>query len=86
MEQQFEVLAEQIVKYIGGKANISDITHCATRLRFRLRDEAAADTETLKGIQGVLMVRKSGGEYQLVIGTRVPWLYQEVLKITEKGN
>ena len=42
-------LAEEIIKGVGGKNNVVSVTHCATRLRFELADEALADDEMIKG-------------------------------------
>lgn len=78
---KYQDLAKEIVKYIGGKENISTLTHCVTRLRFRLKDESKADDETLKNMDGVVTVMKSGGQYQVVIGNHVPDVYADVLSV-----
>lgn len=75
---KYEQLAKDIVKNIGGKENIHSLTHCITRLRFRLKDESRADDEVLKGMDGVVTVMKSAGQYQVVIGNHVPQVYEEV--------
>ena len=49
----YQELAAKILKLVGGKDNVSGLTHCATRLRFNLVDESKADTETLKNTPGV---------------------------------
>ena len=68
----FEKLAETLVSLVGGAGNISNLTHCATRLRFTLKDESKAQEEQIKKTKGVLGVAKSGGQFQIIIGQRVP--------------
>lgn len=57
----FKTLAADILKNIGGKENVSGVVHCATRLRFRLKDEGKADTNAVKNIKGVISVINAGG-------------------------
>lgn len=75
---KYTVLAEQIISNVGGKENISSLTHCVTRLRFQLKDESQAQDDVLKGIDGVITVMKTSGQYQVVIGNHVPEVYKEV--------
>lgn len=77
---KYEQLAIDIVARVGGKENINGLTHCITRLRFKLKDESKAKDEELKNMQGVVTVMKSGGQYQVVIGNHVPDVYEEVIK------
>ena len=66
-------IAEQVLAAVGGKANVSSVTHCMTRLRFVLVDESkAADDKTLEAIAGVLKVIRAGGQVQVVIA--VMWI------------
>ena len=44
----YENLAKEILKNVGGQENVSNLTHCATRLRFNLKDVSKANTETIK--------------------------------------
>lgn len=76
---KYRELAEEIIKGVGGKENIDGLTHCVTRLRFRLKDESKANTEGLKKMEGVVTVIQSGGQYQVVIGNHVPQVYEDVL-------
>lgn len=69
---KYEELAKNIVKEVGGKENVSSLTNCITRLRFKLKDESKANTEALKNMDGVVTVMQSGGQYQVVIGNHVP--------------
>lgn len=78
---KYELLAKEIVKQIGGEDNVISLTHCITRLRFRLKDEKKANDDVLKGMGGIVTVMKSGGQYQVVIGNHVPAVYEEVMKL-----
>lgn len=76
---KYEKMIEEIVEKIGGRDNITSVYHCATRLRLQLKNEAAADDEAVKAIEGVLSIVKSGGQYQIVIGQHVGDVYKEML-------
>ncbi|TFJ44221.1 PTS beta-glucoside transporter subunit IIABC [Carnobacterium divergens] len=78
---KYHELAEKIVANVGGKENINSLTHCITRLRFKLKDERNANDDILKNMDGVVTVMKSGGQYQVVIGNHVPAVYEEVVSI-----
>ena len=77
----YKQLAAVILEKVGGKQNVDKVVHCATRLRFTLLDESKADTEGLKKTKGVMSVIIAGGQYQIVIGTDVPQVYQEVVAL-----
>lgn len=77
----YEKLVNTIIKNVGGKQNIASLTHCITRLRFKLKDESIANTEVLKNTDGVVTVVKSVGQYQVVIGNHVSEVYEEVVKV-----
>lgn len=82
----YKKLAQIIVKNVGGKENVSSVTHCVTRLRFYLNDESKANDDVLNNTKGVISVVKSGGQYQVVIGNAVTDVYDavcEVLGISE---
>ena len=64
-------LARKIVAGVGGADNIVSLMHCATRLRFKLKDESKAQAEVLKKTPGIIMVVESGGQFQVVIGNHV---------------
>lgn len=85
---KYENLAKEIVRNVGGKENVSSLTHCITRLRFKLKDESKANDEVLKNMEGVVTVMKSGGQYQVVIGNHVPEVYADVMPLLEmeEGN
>ncbi|MBT2286071.1 PTS transporter subunit EIIB [Paenibacillus polymyxa] len=66
-------LAKEIIQLIGGEKNVSGLTHCATRLRFNLKDNGRAYKETLKKLNGVLTVVEGGGQFQVVIELEMMW-------------
>ena len=68
---EYKALAQDILNRVGGKENIVSLVHCATRLRFKLKDNGKADAEGLKANPGVIMVVESGGQFQVVIGNHV---------------
>lgn len=76
--KDYASLAREIVVKIGGKENVQSVTHCITRLRFVLKDESIAKTDDLKQMDGVMDVLRSGGQYQVVIGTAVEDVFNEV--------
>ena len=78
----YAALAPHLLEKIGGEENISSMTHCATRMRFVLKDESKATTEAVKALDGVVTVVQAGGQYQVVIGNDVPLLYEELGKLT----
>ncbi len=78
--------AKQIVEYVGGEANINSLVHCATRLRFELKDEGKADKAALTGLSYVLQVVISGGQYQVVIGPAVHDYYTAILSVAKIGG
>lgn len=80
MAKDYKNLAETIVSDLGGLENIDQVIHCATRLRFQLKDAKKAETEEIKKIPGVLGVQNSGGQYQVLIGTDVGEVFDEVVK------
>ena len=83
----YENLAKEILKNIGGQENISNLTHCATRLRFNLNNVSKANTEKIKKIKGVMGVVDKGGQYQVIIGNDVNYVYKEIIKIANiEGN
>lgn len=76
----YQELADKIIDNVGGEKNISGLTHCATRLRFNLKEEKKAETEALKNMAGVMGVVSKGGQYQVIIGSDVGSVYKEILK------
>ena len=86
MAVDFATLGDDIVDAVGGLGNIKTARHCATRLRLELRDEEKAATDTVKGLKGVLTVVQAGGQYQVVIGNDVPFVYARIAERLEGGG
>ena len=83
---KYNDLAKDIIKNVGGKENINGLTHCVTRLRFKLKDESKANDDVLKNMQGIVTVMKSGGQYQVVIGNNVQDVYNDVTALIDVDN
>ena len=83
---KYKQLAQDIIKNVGGKENINGLTHCITRLRFKLKDESIANDDVLKNMEDVVTVMKSGGQYQVVIGNHVEAVYKDVVEIIDLDN
>lgn len=79
----YKSLAEVILQNVGGSGNVSGLTHCATRLRFNLKDESKANTDVLKKTKGVMGVVSSGGQYQIIIGSDVASVYRPLSEMCE---
>ena len=77
----YKQLAAAVLEQVGGKENVDKLVHCATRLRFTLKDVSKADTDALKKTKGVMSVINAGGQYQVVIGPDVPQVYQEIIAL-----
>lgn len=82
----YEGLAKEILTDVGGKENINTAWHCATRLRFKLKDEAKAQTEKIENFDGVVTVVQSAGQYQVVIGNSVANVFEPLSKLAGLGN
>lgn len=76
----YQELGSKILELVGGKDNVAGLTHCATRLRFNLKDDTKAQTETLKSTAGVLGVVMNGGQYQVIIGNDVNHVYKPIVE------
>lgn len=83
---KYLVEAKQIIAYVGGEKNIISLVHCATRLRFSLKDKSKADKEALSKLPFVLQVVISGGQYQVVIGPAVHDYYMTINELTGIGT
>lgn len=83
MSKKYTQLAETIIENVGGKENILDVYHCQTRLRFKLKDESKANTAALEATDGVAKVMINAGVYQVVIGTHVADVFEEIEKMVD---
>ncbi|MGM0124156.1 PTS system, beta-glucoside-specific IIA component [Enterococcus sp. AZ194] len=77
--RQYEQLAKSIIQQVGGKNNINFVVHCATRLRFNLTDYSLANTEKLAKIDGVVGVNPTPTQLQIIIGSHVGDVFEEVV-------
>ncbi len=74
-------LAKEILDHVGGSSNITQLTNCATRLRMNFKDESKIDLNKIKEISGVLGAAKKSGQYQIIIGTDVSNVCEEIRKM-----
>lgn len=78
---EYETLASEILASVVGRNNVKSLVHCATRLRFKLRDNRRADAAVLKKNPGVIMVVESGGQFQVVVGNHVAEVYHAINQV-----
>ncbi|MFP7494739.1 beta-glucoside-specific PTS transporter subunit IIABC [Terribacillus saccharophilus] len=79
---EFQKLGKDIVENIGGKENIADLYHCATRLRFTLKNDKKANKSAIEDLEGVITVTKGGGMFQVVIGNNVARVHDAIIEQT----
>lgn len=77
----YQQLASAILEKVGGTDNVQSVTHCATRLRFVLKDEQKAATQEIKSLKGVVGVVQNGGQYQVIIGSDVQKVYRSLVAL-----
>lgn len=82
----YESVAKKILQRVGGAENVTGLVHCMTRLRFNLKDESIVDDEAVKKTKGVMGVMKRGGQYQIIIGNDVGYVYEELNKLGKFSN
>ncbi|MGL4977432.1 MAG: PTS system trehalose-specific EIIBC component [Cetobacterium sp.] len=78
--------AKEIIRLIGGKENIISASHCVTRLRFVLKDESKADKKSLESLEIVKGTFTSAGQFQVVIGSGVKSVYDNIVQLTDVKN
>lgn len=71
-----------LIQALGGKENLAQATHCATRLRVTTRDKSKIDEAALKAIPGVLGVVNNGTQTQIIIGAEVNNVYKDFIAQT----
>ncbi|HFI0076520.1 TPA: PTS system trehalose-specific EIIBC component [Streptococcus suis] len=74
--------AQELLKAIGGKENVTAVTHCATRMRFVLADESKADVKTIESIPTVKGTFTNAGQFQVIIGNDVPVFYNDFTAVS----
>ena len=81
--KDYSTLIQEIISGVGGADNIENCIHCATRLRFTLSDGSKFDEATLKNVKGVLGTLVNSGYYQVLIGTNVGDVYNQLMEVPE---
>ncbi len=79
---KYDTLAQEILRGVGGEGNVASVTHCATRLRFQIKDRDQVDKTAVENTKGVITVVEAGGQFQVVIGSTVANVYQAVVDST----
>lgn len=75
----YNQIAKDILINVGGSGNVKGLTHCFTRLRFQLKDSKKANKDTIEHLEGVISVVESGGQFQVVLGTKVNQVYDAII-------
>lgn len=83
---KFEKEAKDLLKAIGGKENVTAVTHCATRMRFVLGDEKKANVKAIEAIPVVKGTFTNAGQFQVIIGNDVPIFYNDFTAISGIGG
>ena len=79
---KFEQEAKDLLAAIGGKENVTAVTHCATRMRFVLGDDKKADVKTIESIPAVKGTFTNAGQFQVIIGNDVPIFYNDFTAVS----
>ena len=74
-------LAQELIEKVGGPSNVTQVTHCMTRLRFNVKDNSKVDGEAIKGTKGVIGYVYNGGQHQIIIGQTVDKVYDTVCEV-----
>jgi PTS system beta-glucosides-specific IIC component len=82
----YEKLASFIIEKVGGEDNIENISHCMTRLRIKLYDDAKADRNALDANKDIISSQIAEGKLQVIIGTQVGDVYEEIIRQTGKTS
>ena len=82
----FRKVASELIKLSGGTSNITNVTHCSSRLRFIIKDKSAVDVDAIKKCEGVLGVVFTTDELQMVFGKNVIPVYTEASKLYEAAG
>lgn len=85
-KKNYDQLGKNIVTFVGGVENIQSLSHCVTRLRFKLKDDSKADEKELRKLKGVLSVVQGNGQYQVVVGPAVADIFASIQKNHSIGN
>ncbi|RBR27685.1 hypothetical protein EB08_02032 [Enterococcus cecorum] len=79
---KYDKEAKELLSAIGGRENVSAVTHCATRMRFVLIDPKKADEATIENIPVVKGMFTNAGQFQVIIGNDVPVFYNDFIAVS----
>lgn len=79
---KFEQEAKDLLQAIGGKENVTAVTHCATRMRFVLGDDKKANVKAIESIPAVKGTFTNAGQFQVIIGNDVPIFYNDFTAVS----
>lgn len=82
----YKKISQEILINLGGKDNVKELSHCMTRLRFKLNDSSKANKDKISSIEGVITVVQSMGQFQVVIGNKVTKVYDEMIKLVPESG
>ncbi|MGL5176002.1 MAG: PTS transporter subunit EIIB, partial [Cetobacterium sp.] len=82
----YNKIGRDILKEVGGTFNVKELTYCFTRLRFVLKDLKLVDKKRIEQLEGVISVIESGGQLQVVIGSKVEKIYLEIVPILSQKD
>ncbi|MGR6128972.1 beta-glucoside-specific PTS transporter subunit IIABC [Paenibacillus sp. SER-28] len=82
----YKEIAQAIFNKVGGNDNINSVIHCSTRLRMTLRKPELAQTDEIKALDGIMGAVNSGGQYQVIIGNDVGYVYNELVKLLDPNK
>lgn len=78
-KDNYDKLAQRIIKHIGGKENVVSAVHCATRLRFHLKDDTKVNEQALKELSGVVGINPTPTQFQVIIGSHVGKVFEAII-------
>jgi PTS system beta-glucosides-specific IIC component len=76
----YKQLGLEILLQVGGKDNVSKLTHCATRLRMEFNDDSKVQAKAIESLSGVISVVERGGQFQIVVGNNVQQTFRAMQK------
>ncbi|ENG6105513.1 PTS glucose transporter subunit IIA [Serratia liquefaciens] len=76
----YKQLGLEILLQVGGKDNVSKLTHCATRLRMEFNDDSKVQAKAIESLPGVISVVERGGQFQIVVGNNVQQTFRAMQK------
>lgn len=86
MATDYTELCHDVLEHVGGADNVTQAIHCATRLRFSLKDPARFDKDALSKVPGVLGTAVGAGTYQVLIGNQVEKVYDQLMALPEMAG